>query len=56
MYASRTTQFIVGIFAILGIIALAILSLSLGKVAILPAPGYTPPMSTTAVGFVPPRP
>jgi phospholipid/cholesterol/gamma-HCH transport system substrate-binding protein len=41
MYASRTTQFIVGIFAILGIIALAILSLSLGKVAILPAPGYT---------------
>jgi len=41
MYASRTTQFIVGIFAILGIIALAILSLSLGKVAILPTPGYT---------------
>ena len=41
MYASRTTQFIVGIFAILGIIALAILSLSLGKVAILPSPGYT---------------
>jgi phospholipid/cholesterol/gamma-HCH transport system substrate-binding protein len=41
MYASRTTQFIVGIFAILGIVALAILSLSLGKVAILPSPGYT---------------
>ena len=41
MYASRTTQFIVGIFAILGIVALSILSLSLGKVAILPAPGYT---------------
>ena len=41
MYASRTTQFIVGIFAILGIVALTILSLSLGKVAILPAPGYT---------------
>jgi phospholipid/cholesterol/gamma-HCH transport system substrate-binding protein len=41
MYASRTTQFIVGIFAILGIVALAILSISLGKVALLPAPGYT---------------
>ena len=41
MYASRTTQFIVGIFAILGIVALAILSLSLGKVAVLPSPGYT---------------
>jgi len=41
MYASRTTQFIVGIFAILGIIALAILSLSLGKVSIFPPPGYT---------------
>ena len=41
MYATRTTQFIVGIFAILGIVALGILSISLGKVAILPAPGYT---------------
>ena len=41
MYASRTTQFIVGIFAILGIAALAILSLSLGKVEVLPSPGYT---------------
>ena len=41
MYASRTTQFIVGIFAILGIAALAILSISLGKISILPAPGYT---------------
>lgn len=41
MYASRTTQFIVGIFAILGIIALAILSLSLGKISIFPPPGYT---------------
>jgi len=41
MYASRTTQFIVGIFAILGIAALAILSLSLGKISIFPAPGYT---------------
>ena len=41
MYASRTTQFIVGIFAILGIIALAILSLSLGKIPLFPPPGYT---------------
>ena len=41
MYASRTTQFIVGIFAILGIIALAILSISLGKISLLPTPGYT---------------
>lgn len=41
MYASRTTQLIVGIFAILGILALAILSLSLGKISILPPPGYT---------------
>jgi phospholipid/cholesterol/gamma-HCH transport system substrate-binding protein len=41
MYASRTTQFIVGIFAILGIIALAILSVSLGKISVLPMPGYT---------------
>jgi phospholipid/cholesterol/gamma-HCH transport system substrate-binding protein len=41
MYATRTTQFIVGIFAILGIVALAILSVSLGKISLLPAPGYT---------------
>jgi len=41
MYASRTTQLIVGIFAILGIVALAILSVSLGKISLLPTPGYT---------------
>lgn len=41
MYATRTTQFIVGIFAILGIVALAILSLSLGKLSLFPSPGYT---------------
>jgi phospholipid/cholesterol/gamma-HCH transport system substrate-binding protein len=41
MYASRTTQLIVGIFAILGIVALMILSVSLGKIALLPTPGYT---------------
>ncbi|HZC46431.1 MAG TPA: outer membrane lipid asymmetry maintenance protein MlaD [Candidatus Acidoferrum sp.] len=41
MYATRTTQLIVGIFAILGIVALAILSLSLGKISLFPTPGYT---------------
>jgi phospholipid/cholesterol/gamma-HCH transport system substrate-binding protein len=41
MYASRTTQLIVGIFALLGIAALAFLSLSLGQLELLPAPGYT---------------
>lgn len=41
MYASRTTQFIVGIFALLGIAALVFLSLSLGRLELLPAAGYT---------------
>lgn len=41
MYASRTTQFIVGIFALVGIAALAFLSLRLGKIELLPEPGYT---------------
>lgn len=41
MYASRTTQFIVGIFALAGIAALAFLSVRLGRVEIFPAPGYT---------------
>jgi phospholipid/cholesterol/gamma-HCH transport system substrate-binding protein len=41
MYASRTTQFIVGIFAILGLVALAILSVSLGKIPVFAPPGYT---------------
>jgi len=41
MYASRTTQLIVGIFAIIGIAALVYLSASLGKVDLFPAPGYT---------------
>jgi len=40
MYASRTTQFIVGIFAVLGIAALGYLSLRLGRIALFPAPGY----------------
>lgn len=41
MYASRTTQFLVGIFALLGIAALVVLSISLGKVQIFSPPGYT---------------
>ncbi|HUY26928.1 MAG TPA: outer membrane lipid asymmetry maintenance protein MlaD [Candidatus Binataceae bacterium] len=41
MYASRTTQFIVGIFGLLGILALVILSFRLGQISIFPAPGYT---------------
>lgn len=41
MYASRTTQFIVGIFALLGIAALGYLSMRLGRVELFPAPGYT---------------
>ncbi len=40
MYASRTTQFIVGIFALVGIAALAILSVKLGKVGLFPTPSY----------------
>ncbi|MBV8134672.1 MAG: outer membrane lipid asymmetry maintenance protein MlaD [Deltaproteobacteria bacterium] len=40
MYASRTTQFIVGLFALLGIVALAVLSFKLGNISILPAPSY----------------
>lgn len=41
MYASRTTQLIVGIFALLGIGAMCYLSFSLGKIEILPQAGYT---------------
>jgi len=41
MYASRTTQLIVGFFALLGIAALAYLSVRLGSVELLPKPGYT---------------
>src|SRR5260370_39253304 len=40
MYASRTTQFIVGIFAVLGIAALGYLSMRLGRIEVFPAPGY----------------
>lgn len=41
MYASRTTQFIVGIFALLGILALGYLSARLGRLELFPQPGYT---------------
>jgi phospholipid/cholesterol/gamma-HCH transport system substrate-binding protein len=41
MYASRLTQFIVGLFALLGIAALVYLSMRLGRVDLFPAPGYS---------------
>jgi phospholipid/cholesterol/gamma-HCH transport system substrate-binding protein len=41
MYASRTTQVIVGLFAIVGIAALAFLSLRLGRLNLFGVPGYT---------------
>ena len=41
MYASRLTQLIVGVFALLGIAALIYLSVSLGNISIFPKPGYT---------------
>jgi len=40
MYASRSTQLMVGIFGLIGIAFLAILSFRLGSVSILPTPGY----------------
>jgi phospholipid/cholesterol/gamma-HCH transport system substrate-binding protein len=41
MYATRFTQLIVGLFALLGIAALVYLSVRLGNIGIFPAPGYT---------------
>lgn len=41
MYASRTTQFVVGLFALIGIGALIFLSVRLGRVELFPPPGYT---------------
>jgi phospholipid/cholesterol/gamma-HCH transport system substrate-binding protein len=41
MYASRFTKLIVGLFALLGIAALAYLSVRLGNIGIFPTPGYT---------------
>jgi phospholipid/cholesterol/gamma-HCH transport system substrate-binding protein len=41
MYASRFTQLLVGVFALLGIAALVYLSVRLGNVRLFPTPGYT---------------
>ena len=41
MYASRTTQIIVGVFTLVGILAMGFLSVRLGHLEIFPAPGYT---------------
>jgi phospholipid/cholesterol/gamma-HCH transport system substrate-binding protein len=41
MYASRTTQLIVGVFGLVGLLALAILSMRLGRVELFAAPSYT---------------
>ena len=41
MYASRTTQFIVGIFGIVGIIALSVLAFELGNIPLVAAKTYT---------------
>jgi phospholipid/cholesterol/gamma-HCH transport system substrate-binding protein len=41
MYASRFTQLIVGLFALLGIAALVYLSVRLGNISMFPPPGYT---------------
>ena len=40
MYASRATQLIVGLFAVLGVAALAFLSLRLGKIELITPPSY----------------
>jgi len=41
MYATRSTQLFVGLFAIVGIAALAFLSFRLGKIELFGSPGYT---------------
>jgi phospholipid/cholesterol/gamma-HCH transport system substrate-binding protein len=41
MYASRTTQFIVGIFGLVGIAALSVLAFTLGRIPLVAAPHYT---------------
>jgi phospholipid/cholesterol/gamma-HCH transport system substrate-binding protein len=41
MYASRTTQFIVGIFGIVGIIALSVLAFELGNIPLVAPRTYT---------------
>src|SRR5271166_745409 len=41
MYASRTTQFIVGIFGLVGIAALSVLAFTLGRIPLVAQPHYT---------------
>ncbi len=41
MYASRTTQFIVGIFGLVGIAALSVLAFTLGRIPLIAPPFYT---------------
>ncbi len=41
MYASRTTQFIVGVFGLVGIAALSVLAFTLGRIPLVAAPHYT---------------
>src|SRR5208282_5453735 len=41
MYASRTTQFIVGIFGLVGIAALSVLAVTLGRIPLVAQPHYT---------------
>jgi|SRR5579872_5381795 len=40
MYASRTTQFIVGIFGLVGIAALSVLAFTLGRIPLVAPPHY----------------
>jgi phospholipid/cholesterol/gamma-HCH transport system substrate-binding protein len=41
MYASRTTQFIVGLFGLVGIAALSVLAFTLGRIPLVAKPHYT---------------
>src|ERR1700676_952829 len=41
MYESRTTQFIVGIFGVVGIAALSVLAFTLGRIPLVAQPHYT---------------
>ena len=41
MYASRTTEFIVGIFGLVGIAALSVLAFTLGRIPLVAPPHYT---------------
>jgi phospholipid/cholesterol/gamma-HCH transport system substrate-binding protein len=40
MYASRTTQFIVGVFGLIGIAALSVLAFTLGRIPLIAKPHY----------------